>query len=713
MGEAARTRAPDIQLFRDVFNASPIGIAVETLEGQPLFVNPAFCSMLGFSEEELRNKHCVDFSPPEDAQKDWALFQQLKAGSIDHYQLEKRYFRGDGSLVWGSLSISLLKSSPSPLVIAVVEDITDKKRAEEALSRYAAIVESSEDAIASATLDGIIVSWNTGAQHLYGYTEAEAVGKPITMILPPELRDEEKKILETVRAEGHISQFETVRVAKTGKRINVSLTISPIKDSSGRMVGVSGIARDISERKLAEEAVRASEERLRLAQQVAHIGSFEWNIQTGVNTWTRELEAMYGLQPGTFAGTQTAFENLLHTDDRDGVIKLVDHALKTGGPMEGDWRLVWGTGRVRWITGRWQVFMDASGEPSKMMGVNIDVTERKRAEEALLSSERRYRLLFERNVAGVGIASLDGRLLDCNDGWARILGYQSKDELRGRHASEFYFNPAERQSLMDELFEKQVLFSRELQLKRKDGTPVWVLFNAAVHSDHDRPILQATMIDISEWKRAEEALSRMTRKLIESQEQERARIGRELHDDINQRLAMLAVELEQLQENPSEVSNRVQELRKEIAEISNDVQALSHELHSSKLEYLGVVAGIKSWCKEFSERQRMEIDFKNEVSSTLPFDVGLSLFRVVQEALHNAQKHSGVKRIEVQLREDSDEVHLTVRDFGKGFDIEAALQGKGLGLTSMRERVRLVNGTISIDSKPMGGTTIHMRVPLV
>src|SRR6201982_3358874 len=108
MDGIAQTRPPDTQLSRDVFNASPIGIAVENLEGQPFFVNPAFCSMLGFSEEELRNKHCVDFSPAEDAQKDWALFQQLKAGSIDHYQLEKRYFRKDRSLFWGSLSIFLL-----------------------------------------------------------------------------------------------------------------------------------------------------------------------------------------------------------------------------------------------------------------------------------------------------------------------------------------------------------------------------------------------------------------------------------------------------------------------------------------------------------------------------------------------------------------------------------------------------------------------------
>ena len=133
MAERAYPLTPDAQLFRDAFNASPIGIAIENLDGQPLFVNPAFCSMLGFSEQELYGKHCVQFSPPEDAEKDWALFQQLRAGSIDHYQLEKRYFRKDGSLVWGHLSISLLKIPPSPLVIAMVEEITEKKRAEEAL----------------------------------------------------------------------------------------------------------------------------------------------------------------------------------------------------------------------------------------------------------------------------------------------------------------------------------------------------------------------------------------------------------------------------------------------------------------------------------------------------------------------------------------------------------------------------------------------------
>ena len=175
---------------------------------------------------------------------------------------------------------------------------------------------------------------------------------------------------------------------------------------------------------------------------------------------------------------------------------------------------------------------------------------------------------------------------------------------------------------------------------------------------------------------------------------------------------MLSLELEQLQENPSRIESRLQEYRRRIGELSTDVQALSHDLHSSKLEYLGVIAGMKSWCREFAERHKMEIDFRSDVSATVPLQVGLPLFRVIQEALHNAVKHSGVRRVEVELREDASEIHLIISDSGQGFNVEAALQGKGLGLTSMRERIRLLNGTIAIESKPMRGTVIHVRVPL-
>jgi len=731
MGEATQTRTPESQLFHDVFNASPIGIAVENLEGQPLFVNPAFCSFLGFSEEELRNKHCVDFSPREDAEKDWALFQQLRAGVIDHYQLEKRYFQRDGSLVWGRLIISLLKSRPSPLVLAMVEDITDKKKAEEARFRHAAVIESSDDAIASGTLDGIIVSWNTGAQKIYGYTEAEAVGKPISMLVPPELPDEENKILETLKSGDRIEHFETVRVAKTGKRINVSLTLSPIKDSNGRTVGCSGIARDISERKLAEEALRASEERLRLAQQAARIGTFDWNIQTGVNTWTLELEAVYGLPPGGFGGTQTAFENLVHPDDRAGVIKLVDAAMKSGQPTQGEWRVVWADGSVHWIAGRWQVFMDASGEPSKMIGVNVDVTERKLAEEArlevnraleaqaaLLQSREELLKIFVKHVpAAVAMLDRDMRYLQVSDRWCVDFSLDSSQLLGRSHYEIFPDIPDRWKQLHRRALAGETLRADEDRWDREGGT-TWLRWEIRPWQNLDG-LPGGVLIfseDITHRKHAEEALLGMGRKLIEAHEQERTRIGRDLHDDFVQRLALLSIELGAVQQDVpdavSELRTRIGALRDQTAQITDDVQLLSHELHSSRLEYLGIVGATKNFCQEFSERQKVEIDFQSgDLPTALPTELSLPLFRILQEALRNAMKHSGVKRFEVRLWGSTGEIHVTVSDLGVGFDPGAAMESSGLGLTSMQERLRLVGGDLSINSQPKRGTTIHARVP--
>jgi signal transduction histidine kinase len=254
----------------------------------------------------------------------------------------------------------------------------------------------------------------------------------------------------------------------------------------------------------------------------------------------------------------------------------------------------------------------------------------------------------------------------------------------------------------------------EYRVRRHDGEYRWIMDLGVPRFNQDGSFAGyvGIAIDVTERKKAEEAQLGMNRKLMEAQEKERTRIGRELHDDINQRLAFLAIQLEGLQEKPSRLQKRLQELWQCTNDIAADVQALSHELHSAKLEYLGVPAGMKSLCREFAERQKIEIEFSSDVSSVLSFEIGVTLFRILQEALHNAVKHSGVKSIFVQLAERSNQIHLVIRDSGKGFDVETALQGRGLGLTSMRERARLVNGTIAIDSKPMAGTSIEVCLPL-
>jgi signal transduction histidine kinase len=222
----------------------------------------------------------------------------------------------------------------------------------------------------------------------------------------------------------------------------------------------------------------------------------------------------------------------------------------------------------------------------------------------------------------------------------------------------------------------------------------------------------------SDRQRTEETLRGVSGRLIDAQEQERQRISRDLHDDIGQRLSLVAIKLQQIEEDPPdsavEVSRRMGELWKQTFEISNDVQALSHELHSAKLEYLGIVGAMRGFCVEFGQQQRLEIDFSShDLPNPLPSpEVSLALFRVLQEALHNASKHSGVSRFQVELWGRPGEINLTVSDSGAGFDVQAAREGRGLGLTSMQERVKVVNGELSIESQPNRGTVVRARVRL-
>ena len=224
-------------------------------------------------------------------------------------------------------------------------------------------------------------------------------------------------------------------------------------------------------------------------------------------------------------------------------------------------------------------------------------------------------------------------------------------------------------------------------------------------------------MDVTDRKKAEEAIATVSGRLIEAHEEERRRIARELHDDINQRLALLAVELQRLgavlPDSPARLRDQAEQLFERASEISIDVQALSHQLHSSKLELMGIAAAAKSLCAERAEQQGVQIAFTcSDVPSPVPGDISLCLFRVLQEALHNAIRHSGMSYFEVQLRGVSGGIELAVCDSGAGFDPQDAMNNRGLGLISMRERVSLVKGTISIASTPKGGTEIRVRVPV-
>ena len=689
-----------------------------------LWANQAYADWLQRPVDAIVGQHIADVLGTDAFESLRSHFERVLAGENVSYEQELD-LPGIGKRWISANYTPLFDGGTTTGWVAVVLDITERKRAEAVRFQHAAIVESSEDAIISKDLGAIITSWNKGAQRIFGYTEEEVVGMPITILIPPELRDEENAILEVLRAGGRIEHYETTRLAKTGKRIDVSLIIGPIRDLTGRVTGFSKIARDITERKQAEAALKESEQRFRLVADTAPVMIWMSGTDKLCNYFNQPWLEFTGRSLEQELGNGWA--EGVHPEDLKRCLDTYITAFDRRASFRMEYRLRRRDGNYRWIFDQGVPRFNADGSFAGFTGSCIDVTERKVAEEslrelnqtlerqtALLHSRKELLKSFVKNVpAGVAMFDNEMRYLQVSDRWCSDYSVDSSQVLGRSHYELFPDIPQHWKEMHRRALAGETLRCEEDPWKREAGTS-WIRWELRPWKTSSGSIGGVLIFaeDITQRKQMEDALSGISRKLIEAQEQERARIGRELHDDIVQRLSLLALELEQLRNDPSEVRSRLEALHLQTIDIGKDLQGLSHELHSSKLRYLGMVAGIRGWCMEFAERQRIDVNFRNDVSSAVPLEVGLCLLRVLQEALNNAVKHSGTKRIEVRLTEPSGEIHLIISDSGAGFDMEAAKHGRGLGLTSMQERVRLVHGSIVIDSKPGGGTSIHVRVPL-
>jgi PAS domain S-box-containing protein len=267
----------------------------------------------------------------------------------------------------------------------------------------------------------------------------------------------------------------------------------------------------------ANEELRQSEHLRRLAQEITHVGTFEWDIVTGVNTWTPELEALYGLPPGGFAGTQPAWEQLVHPEDRARAVAAVQRAFETSETVEAEWRAVWPDGSIHWLAGRFRVLRDEAGQPRTLTGVNIDITERKRAEEAVRQRERQFRSTFENAAIGIAHVALDGHILQFNRRFCEIAGYLP-DDIIGKTCEQITFADdweAERVQMRHLLDEQTDHYAIEKRYIRGDGSPVWVNLTRSIQRDEaGRPEYFIVIVeDISDRKRAEEALRERMKEL--------------------------------------------------------------------------------------------------------------------------------------------------------------------------------------------------------
>jgi len=342
----------------------------------------------------------------------------------------------------------------------------------------------------------------------------------------------------------------------------------------------------------------------------------------------------------------------------------------------------------------------------------------KRAETQLRESEGRFRLVANTAPVMIWTAGTDRNCSYVNKTWLDFTGRPLEAELGDGWVEGVHPDDSNRcLQTYTEAFNRRESFEMHYRVRRRDGEYRWVLGYGVPRFNSDGTFAGyiGSCVDITERKHAEESLATIGRRLIEAHEAERTWIGRELHDDINQRLALLAIALDRWSQHAltNELTELVRHARARITEIAEDVQGLSHRLHSSKLDYLGLATAAKSLCRELSEKTKVEIVFEHAgIPHTLSKEVSLCLFRVLQEGLQNAVKHSGVRSFTVDLQGTEESIELTVADFGNGFAEQEACTGHGLGLISMRERLQLVHGELSVKSQPGAGTTIRARVPL-
>ena len=482
---------------------------------------------------------------------------------------------------------------------------------------------------------------------------------------------------------------------------------------------IFGLLRQRARRRTTESELKLSNDRLRHAVEAGKCVGWDWDVKTGRDRWFGDLQTMFGIQSDTYHGHVEDFRRRIYPEDQELVWKAVADARQNREPFIAEFRVLHLDGTVRWITERGQFYYGANGDAVRMLGMAVDITERKQAEQALRESEERFRLVANTAPVMIWMSGTDKLCTYVNQPWLEFTGRPLEAELGNGWAEGVH--PEDLSRCMDtytQAFDRRESFQMEYRLRRHDGEYRWLsdIGVPRFNPDHSFAGYIGSATDVTERKLAEESLADVGRKLIEAHEEERTWIARELHDDINQRMALLAIELDrwnqQLPPSAVEFHDHIHHASQRLSDIAADIQALSHRLHSSKLEYLGLVAAAKSFCKELSEQQKVEIDFSHTaIPRSVPKEISLCLFRVLQETLQNAVKHSGVRHFKVELRGTEGEIQLTVSDLGVGFDPQDAIHRRGLGLISMRERMQLVSGEFSIKSQPGSGTTIHARVP--
>jgi PAS domain S-box-containing protein len=750
-----------LRLLRYSVDEASETIACIDREARFVLVNDTFCRLTGYSREELLSKTVHDIDPNFPAETWPGYWERLKrSGSL---RLESCHRTTDGRVYPVEILSTYFEYEGREYQTGCARDITERKRAEEALreaeARYRTIFENADEGIFQTTPDGHLVTANPALARMFGYESPEEMISSVTDIerqiyVSPERRRELKRILDT---EGSVQGFEAENCRKDGNRIWIRINAYAVRDASGAILNYQGTTQDVTERKWSENLLQtqrdfgvflsstndlkaALERLLAIALQnsgvdcgVVHLvdpktGALDIAVQHGLSARFAESASHFSAHldqgrlpdagPGIFQPHGKPLAGIVRQLKREGLRVMEIIPTQYNGRVVAVMSL--GSRSCREIPARSRqaiesIVTQAGGAITRIWAEKSLHTNRQLLEKTLNNLHDAVFLLDART----------GMVQECNSAAAHIFGY-TRDEMVGRIPD--FSHPIEtllhqlNQQLPSRNQEKEFEGEFELRMKRKNGTEFPTEHRlTAIRDEAGRLVSWVNVVrDISERKRVEEELRQLPQRIIEAQEAERLRVARELHDGVNQIIASAKMRLLKVQDNLAALSPAAREILTRCGQLLNQAleenRRIAHNLRPSDLDELGLAAACRNLCKEMQSRANlvMKSSIKG-LSQRLPPQMELNLFRILQEALNNIEKHARAKNVFVEIVGRSDLIVLKIQDDGRGFAPQKGKTSKrkrsGIGLTNMRERAAFLGGTCEIENVPKRGTTITVRVP--
>lgn len=659
--------------------------------------------LLGYEPEEVIGKTPFDFMPSEEAKRVGAEFAAIAQERRALLNLENINLHKDGrEVIFETSGLPMFNPDGSLAGFRGLDrDITERKRAQQAQAFLASIVESSTDAIVGATTEGVIISWNQGAQALFGYRAEEVIGKHASMLVVPEQRELPRKVSDTLgRGEG-LAPFEGVGLKKDGRRVEVLLSASSIVDPQGLVVGSSVVIRDITERKRMEESLRESEEQFRqLAENVRQV-FFVAQLQP-----LRLIYISPAYEQIFKRSRQEAYERpeswleAVHDEDYERTTEFYRKCFQTG---EGatEYRIVWPDGSMR--SAREQVFpvRDAAGALYRVVGTVEDITERRQAEETQQRA-RAYRTLIEASLDPLVTISAGGKITDVNAATEKITGI-ARQELIGTDFADYFSDPPRARAGYQQAFRDGWVQDFELGLRHRDGRITPVVYNASVYRDEHGQVagVFAAARDISERKRVEQELRKLTDELEERVSQRTAELA-----SLNDRLSRALEQAEVANRTKGEfLANMSHELRTPLNGIIGMTDlALDTELSSEQREYLAMAKAsadslltIINDILDFSKMEAGKLEFES-----VEFDLRGSLGTALKTLALRAQE----KGLELNFHASSEVPEVVVGDPTRLRQIVVNLVGNAIKFTEHGE----ITVRVALEAERTDGVMLHFSV---